>query len=85
MHSYVFINSGGSAIKFINADFTILYYFSLQELKNYLRLNIINNYSIISGAFIYYLKLFIRISHYTKKYIFLLIKLGHYLVVLDIK
>ena len=27
IHFYIFINSSGSAIKFINADFTILYYF----------------------------------------------------------
>ena len=33
----------------------------------------------------YYIKLIMRISYYTKKYIFLLTKLGYYLVILTIK
>ena len=59
MHFYIFINSGGFAISFIDTDFTMLYYFFLQKLKNYLTLNIINNYIIKSSALTYYIKFFI--------------------------
>ena len=85
IHFYILVNSGGSTISFIDTDFTILYYFSLQELKNPFILNIINSYIIESGAFTHYIKLPIRISYYIKQYIFLLTKLDYYSVVLDIK
>ena len=84
MHFYVFINSGNFTISFINVNFAILHYFSLQKLKNHLTLNIINNYIIKSSALIYYIKLIMRISHYIKKYIFLLTKLGHYLIIINL-
>ena len=66
IYSYTFVNSGGSAISFINTDFAVLHYFSLQKLKNPLILNIVDSCIIESGALIYYIKLPIRISHYIK-------------------
>ena len=59
MHFYILINSGNSVISFINTDFITLYYFSLQKLKNYFTLNIINNYIIKSSALTHYVKLII--------------------------
>ena len=85
VYSYTHINNSNFTINFINTNFIALYYFSLQKLKNYLILNIINNYIIISSALTYYIKLLIRISYYIKNNMFLLTKLDYYLIILNIK
>ena len=85
IYSYILIDSGGSAISFIDTDFAILYCLSIKRLESPLILNIIDSYIIVSSSLIYYIKISIRISYYIKQYIFLFTKLGHYPVVLDIK
>ena len=66
VHSYALINSGGSAISFIDTNFAALHRFPAQELKNHLTLNVVNGYIIKSGALTHYVKLPMRISHHTK-------------------
>ena len=70
IHFYIFINSGDFAINFININFVILYYYFFIETEEFFTLNIINNYIIKSSALTHYIKLIIRISYYTKKYIY---------------
>ena len=61
MHTYTLINSGGSAITFINTRFATLYKFLLTQLRYPLILNIINSRAISSDQITYYIKVIMRI------------------------
>ena len=85
MHSYALINSGGSAIRFMDTNVAAIHEFALKELEKPLMLNVVDKHVILSGSLTHYIKLPISISHHTEQCIFLLTKLGHYQVVLGIK
>ena len=85
VHTFALTNSGGSVIGFIDARFTAAHRFSLSKLEKPLVLNIIDGRVISLGHITHYTKILMRISRHTKQIIFLIIKLGHYLVVLGIK
>ena len=85
VYSYALVDSGGSAISFIDTGFAALYCLPTKKLENPLTLNIVDGYIIVSSSLTHYIEISIRISYYTKQYIFLLTKLGHYPVVLGIK
>ena len=67
VHLYALINSGGSAISFMDVDFAVIHRFPFKQLEKPLILNIINGRSIVSGLLTHYVELPIRISHHTEQ------------------
>ena len=66
VHLYALVNSGGSAISFMDVDFAVIHRFPFKQLEKPLILNIINGRLIASGLLTHYVELPMRISHYTK-------------------
>ena len=85
MYSYALVDNEGSAISFIDTGFAALYRLPTKRLENPLTLNMVDGCVVVSGSLTHYVEISMRISHYTEQCIFLLIKLGHYPVVLGIK
>ena len=85
VHTYALINSGGSAITFINTRFVALHKFLLTWLRRPLILNIINDRAISLDQITYYTKVIMRIQNYSKRVPFILTNLGHYPIILGIK
>ena len=66
MHLYALVNSGGSAISFIDVDFAVIHRFPFKQLEKPLILNVVNGRPIASGSLSHYVELPMRISHHTE-------------------
>ena len=66
VHLYALVNSGGSAISFMDVDFAVIHRFPFKQVENPLILNIVDERPIISGLITHHVELPMRISHHTK-------------------
>ena len=85
VYIYILINNKTSATAFINTDFVKLHCLKLCSFKCQYKLNVVDKYLIDSEMVAHCAILIIRMLNHSEDIFMFIIKLRHYLIILDIK